>query len=60
MPTETELDDLFSKPPQIRKAAIRRVLDELVALGLIEVRTDQHGEQRYYATEYGKGQRRRL
>ena len=33
-------------PLRFRKAAIRRALDELVALGLIEVREDQHGEQR--------------
>ena len=42
MPTDNELDDLFlSHSPQIRKAAIRNVLNELIALGLAEVRTDE-------------------
>jgi len=54
MPTDNELDDLFSSPPQIRKVRIRRALDDLVALGLVEIRTDQHGEQRYYLTELGR------
>ena len=53
MPTDNELDDHLSSHPQMRKAEIRRVLNELVALGLIEVRTDQYGEKRYYVTEVG-------
>jgi hypothetical protein len=40
-------DDCLSSPPESRKAVIRRVLDELFALGLLEVGTDEHGAQRY-------------
>ena len=46
-------DDMFSSNPEIRKAEVRKVLDEFVALGLVEVRTDERGEQRYQLTELG-------
>jgi hypothetical protein len=44
---------MFSSNPEIRKAEVRKVLDEFVALGLVAVRTDQRGEQRYRLTELG-------
>ena len=47
-------DDMFSSNPEIRKAEVRKVLDEFVALGLVEVRTDERGEQRYRLTELGR------
>jgi hypothetical protein len=54
MPAENELDDPLSTDPQILKAEIRRTLDEMVALGLLEVRIDEHGVRRYCLTVWGR------